>query len=243
MMDAFDSRDAGSSDATPQDVGEAQDVRVQKAHVGVAQQGSIRPTRDRVYELVRQAILLGEYPGGTFIEEEIISTRASVSRTPVREAFHRLAAEQYIDLVPRKGALVRQVSPRELKGMYEARYVIESSVMELICRERIVMPPTIPDLVRQMGSIREITSPKAQLDFIELDWTFHSLVIAMSDNEVLIDLYRSMRSRFDRVFQTVRITPTHLQKVYSEHISILGLLQTFDIDALKETLKGHLKSS
>jgi DNA-binding GntR family transcriptional regulator len=197
-------------------------------------------TRDRVYDFIRHVILTGEYQGGTFIEEEDISARIGVSRTPVREAFHRLSAEQYIDLVPRKGALVRQVSPQELAGMYQARLMFEGSVMELICRERIPISPEIPRLIGRMRDTKLIETPEGRLTFIDLDWSLHCAIVEMSGNDVLTEMYRSIRSRFDRVVLTIAMTQDHVKKVNKEHVAICRLLQAHDADQLRMTLKEHL---
>jgi DNA-binding GntR family transcriptional regulator len=196
-------------------------------------------TRDRVYDFIRHVILTGEYQGGTFIEEEDISARIGVSRTPVREAFHRLNAEQYIDLLPRKGALVRQVSPQELAGIYQARLMIEGSVMELICRERIPVPPEIPDIIERIRDTRSDT-PDGRLAFIELDWSLHCAIVEMCGNDVLTEMYKSIRSRFDRVVRTIVMTQDHVKKVNKEHVAICKLLQAHDADQLRITLKEHL---
>jgi DNA-binding GntR family transcriptional regulator len=198
------------------------------------------PARDGVYDLIRRSILIGEYPGGTFIEEEKISERAGVSRTPVREAFHRLHAEQYIDLMPRKGAMVRQISPQELKGLFEARLLLEGNAMETICRDRVPITATIVHAIEAMREIRDATDGNAMLRFIAMDWSLHCAIIEMGGNDVIIEMYRSLRSRYDRVVRTIKLTPEHLEKVYLEHIQLLGLLQAFDIAGLKRTLKSHL---
>jgi DNA-binding GntR family transcriptional regulator len=197
-------------------------------------------TRDRVYDFIRHVILTGEYQGGTFIEEEDISARIGVSRTPVREAFHRLNAEQYIDLVPRKGALVRQVSPQELAGMYQARLMIEGSVMELICRDRIPISPAIPGIIERMRDTKSVDTPDGRLAYIELDWSLHCAIVEMSGNDVLTEMYRSIRSRFDRVVLTIAMTQDHVKKVNKEHVAICRLLQAHDADQLRVTLKEHL---
>jgi DNA-binding GntR family transcriptional regulator len=197
-------------------------------------------TRDRVYDFIRHVILTGEYQGGTFIEEEDISARIGVSRTPVREAFHRLNAEQYIDLVPRKGALVRQVSPQELAGMYQARLMIEGSVMELICRDRIPISPAIPAIIERMRDTKSVDTPDGRLAYIELDWSLHCAIVEMSGNDVLTEMYRSIRSRFDRVVLTIAMTQDHVKKVNKEHVAICRLLQAHDADQLRMTLKEHL---
>ena len=68
-----------------------------------------KPTRERVYLYVREQILRGRFLGGCFIEEEEISSALGLSRTPVREAFHRLEAERFPDLLPRRGARAARI--------------------------------------------------------------------------------------------------------------------------------------
>jgi DNA-binding GntR family transcriptional regulator len=218
---------------------------------GRAQRGSARanengreagapPTRDRVYNFVRRAILVGEYPGGTFIEEEEISSRVGVSRTPVREAFHRLHGDQYIDLVPRKGALVRQVNVQELAGMYQARLMIEGSVMELVCRERLSISPEIAATIEKMRDAKDVETPDGQLAFIALDWHLHCSIVEMCGNDVIVEMYKSLRSRYDRVGMMVDLSSDHLGKIYREHLTLLGMLQSYDIVGLREILAQHL---
>jgi DNA-binding GntR family transcriptional regulator len=197
-------------------------------------------TRDRVYDFIRHVILTGEYQGGTFIEEEDISARIGVSRTPVREAFHRLYAEQYIDLVPRKGALVRQVSPQELSGMYQARLMFEGSVIERICRERIPVSAEIPVIIDRMRDTKSVGTPEGRLAYVDLDWSLHCAIVEMCGNDILTEMYKSMRSRFDRVVRTIVMSQDHLKKVNKEHLAIFKQLQAHDIDQLRITLKEHL---
>lgn len=207
---------------------------------GGAARETAPPTRDRVYDFVRRAILVGEYPGGTFIEEEDISSRVGVSRTPVREAFHRLHGDQYIELVPRKGALVRQVNIQELAGMYQARLMIEGSVMELVCRERIPISPDIAAIVEKMRNSQNVDTPDRQLAFIGLDWSLHCSIVELCGNDVIIEMYKSLRSRYDRVGMMVELSHHHLEKIYREHVTLLGMLQSYDIDGLRSTLSEHL---
>lgn len=211
-----------------------------KVRAGTEKPPTAPPTRDRVYHFVRRGILLGEYPGGTFIEEEAISSRTGVSRTPVREAFHRLNAEQYIDLVPRKGALVRQVNINELAGMFQARLMIEGSVLELVCKKRTPVPSRLAGIVEKMRLVQRPDTPEGQLDFIGLDWDLHVSLVELCENDVVIEMYKSLRSRYDRVGMSVKFTPGHIQKIYKEHIELIGLLQTYDSAGLRAVLEKHL---
>ncbi len=195
--------------------------------------------RDVVYDFVRKAILLGTYPGGTFIEEEEVCSKVGVSRTPVREAFNRLHADKYIELLPRKGALVRQVSVKELEGMYQARLMVEGTVFEIICQNRPSIPPEIGATIEKMRQLKEVRNPEEQLTFIGLDWHLHSLIVEMCENDVIIDMYKSLRSRYDRVGMIVDMSKDHIEKVYRDHVAIAGMLQSYDAEGLRKTLADH----
>lgn len=219
----------------------AGDQRQPDATVGKVKRNAELSTRERTYEHIRRAILLGEFSGGTFIEEEIISERIGVSRTPVREAFHRLNAEQYITLVPRKGALVRQANPLELNGLFEARLMIESYVFERICGEKITIPQGLSAIVEQMQAIGTISTGEGQLDFIMLDWNLHRSIVDLSGNNVLTEMYDSIQARFYQAARTIVIDVARQQAIYKEHKELLEMLNAYDLDGLKIAIRKHLR--
>ena len=69
----------------------------------IHQDRSVPTARAKAYAYVLDHIIRGDFRGGDFIEEEWVSSAAGVSRTPVREAFHRLESERFIELLPRRG--------------------------------------------------------------------------------------------------------------------------------------------
>ncbi len=198
------------------------------------------PAQQTVYNFIRQAILANDYPSGSFIEEEEVSKRVGVSRTPVREAFQRLKAERYIDLVPRKGARVREATSEEVKGLFEARIMVEGAVIEHICRNRIPVPSALADIVERMRKIELVEPNIDRILFTELDWSFHTSIVGMCQNLVLAEAYKTMRSRHDRATRLVQLTPERHEIVYMEHVTMLGLLQAYDNDALQNLLRRHL---
>ncbi len=149
-----------------------------------AQDAESRPARERVYAHVREQILRGVYAGGSFVEEEAISSVMGVSRTPVREAFHRLEAERFIDLLPRRGALVRQVTAQELADLYETRRMIEGYAVARICRERIVLPETMEAVLDRLDAI----AGSDHFARVELNREFHFGMVQALGNEVLSEL-------------------------------------------------------
>lgn len=197
-----------------------------------------KPTRERVYLYVREQILRGRFPGGSFVEEEEISSALGVSRTPVREAFHRLEAERFIDLLPRRGALVRQVTAQELLDLYEARRMIEGHAISRICREEIPLPS-------DMQAILDELERMPQGDYfnrVELNRQFHFVMVAAVGNVVLSELYQSLGARQQRVAMTaINTDPTRIVRISKEHHALIAALSNWDEEKALAVLEQHLR--
>ena len=86
---------------------------------------------DEIAFRLQAAILDGEFPPGTHLQQDELCARFGVSRTPVREALRKLQAQHLVDLVPNKGATVRTPSRHELSEVYVLRAELEGFAAEL----------------------------------------------------------------------------------------------------------------
>jgi DNA-binding GntR family transcriptional regulator len=80
---------------------------------------------DRVYEVLQGRIIGGDLEVGSRIHQENVSAELGVSRTPVREALARLAAEGLVEFLPNRGARVAEVAFDDMRTSYEARLALE----------------------------------------------------------------------------------------------------------------------
>ena len=194
--------------------------------------------RDRAYAFVRDGILRRTIKAGVFLEEEQVSAAVGVSRTPVREAFHRLAAERWLELVPRRGARVRQVTAQELVDVYEARRVIEGHAMRLLCVARQDVPVLSHTLLDAMCADGADTIEQ----HVSLDQQFHRSLVATLGNAVLIEMYDSLRARQQQVaLCAFAADPGRLQTILGEHRALLDALTRFDVAEAEAILSVHLQ--
>ena len=201
-----------------------------------AQEAEGRPARERVYAYVREQILRGVFAGGSFVEEEEISSAMGVSRTPVREAFHRLEAERFIDLLPRRGALVRQVTAQELADLYETRRMIEGYAVARICREKIVLPASMEDILDRLDEGGD------HFARVELNREFHFVMVRALGNEVLSELYQSLGARQQRVaMRALAADPGRIERIRREHRDFLAALRDHDEVRARAVLDEHLR--
>ncbi len=89
----------------------------------------------------------GELPAGSWLREAILAQRIGVSRTPIREALNRLAAEGLVELSRNKGAQVVSFSPEDVAGLYDVRAGFEPHAALLS------VPNLTDDDVEQLASL------------------------------------------------------------------------------------------
>jgi DNA-binding GntR family transcriptional regulator len=86
---------------------------------------------ERALDTLREDILRGALPAGARLGEVELADRLGVSRTPVREALSRLAAEGLVELVPNRGARVASWTVDELEGVFALRSLLEPQLTAL----------------------------------------------------------------------------------------------------------------
>ncbi|GAB5894628.1 GntR family transcriptional regulator [Mycolicibacterium mageritense] len=195
--------------------------------------------RDRVYEWVRDEIIKGTLPGGRFLDEVWVSESVGTSRTPVREAFHRLNSEKFIDLLPRRGAQVRSVTSREMEEVYASRRLIEGHAASALCSAEAGAPP---DLETLAGQMEEAGRAEDWFTVARLDRTFHRTIVDAHGNSVLTELYDALRSRQQRVaVRAMQIRPQRLPEIDRQHRAIIAALAHNSVDEVIAILNEHLR--
>lgn len=196
-----------------------------------------RPARDLVYDYVRQGILHGRLEAGTFLEEEQVSAAVGVSRTPVREAFQQLQGERLLDLLPRRGAMIRLVTVQELLEILETRLMIETHAVRTLCRGRQPLPDEMGAALAQMQRQPDADIPS----HVQLNTAFHKALVEAGGNGVITGLYRSITFQQERVAMTaVSIGPGRQRVILLEHEQLAAALEAHDEVAAVAVLGKHL---
>ena len=195
----------------------------------------------RVYVWVRERILDGTFPGGRLLSEGEVSDALEVSRTPVREAFLRLEAEDMLELYPKRGALVVSVSTTELLEVHEARALVETWAGRVVAGN--------PDRTAVTEQLRQrISEARAALEagdvraFQRGDRSFHTTLLAGAGNGLLADFYGSLRDRQLRGgLRAAQSLPGRGEEILKQHEAIVDALERGDGDAVATLLGTHLR--
>ena len=81
--------------------------------------------REIILENIRDAIVSGRLKAGSKVSEPELAERYGISRTPIREAFRQLESEGYLTVIPRRGAIVSEFSPKDIEEFYAIKSIME----------------------------------------------------------------------------------------------------------------------
>ena len=202
--------------------------------------GGTEPAAERAYEHTKSAIIRGELGAGTMTSELLVCQQLGISRTPVHEAFLRLAAEGLLSLESRKGAVVRPMSPSEARDVLEMREAIEAAAAVRVIAEGC--PPELISALRDLVAAQERALGDRDTDgFVEADDAFHTAIVTASGNSVAAHFTRFLRDRQQRLrHQLFRVRPEHFPAVVEQHRLLAGALAAGDAPRYRAILAEHV---
>ena len=152
---------------------------------------------DRAYRLIKHGILHGEFPEGGFLVESEILSRYAIGRTPFREACNRLHNEQLLEVVPRRGYFVPELSFRGVRDLLETRILVEGIAAELAAHR--AEPAEINVLEDYYAEALRAARENALDALIEANQKFHLQIARMTHNRELETLLRGLLERSTRL--------------------------------------------
>ena len=142
------------------------------------------PTKkDRVSEVIRQAIVSGKLRPGERIVEMQVSKELGVGNTAVREALFALESKGFVTRVPNKGTFVTKLSIEDVEQIFDARREMEGLAVELL--EKRVADADIELLQTLVNGMRQAVLAENLLDLYNYDVQFHSTIWRLSGNRFL----------------------------------------------------------
>ncbi|MBR2062855.1 MAG: GntR family transcriptional regulator [Anaerotignum sp.] len=198
------------------------------------------PLRDVVFNTLRDAILTGKLVPGERLMENQLAEKLGVSRTPVREALRMLELENLVELVPRKGAQVLDMSEKDIVNILEVRSALEGLATSVACKKM-----TKEDL-QQLKNM-EVDFEKAVADndvehFVDIDEDFHDLIFAATENDKLINIFRNLRIQLYRYrMAQAKNNETSMSTIVAHHRSIIRAIENHDSEEGASIAQGHIK--
>lgn len=187
---------------------------------------------------IREMVIVGVLRPGDKISEQALCQRFGVSRTPLREALKVLASEGMLQLLPRRGAIVANVSPEEIDELFPVMAALEALAGELVCKHA-----SDEDLAR-LGAIHDhMMSAHAAKDeptYLQANRSFHETLVSVAGNATLTASYMQILTR-TRAFRFVaRKSTENWQAAVRDHHAIMDALKVRNATRLSRLLRRHV---
>ena len=196
-----------------------------------------RSLGDHVFENLRQAIIRGDVAPGDRLVESRIAEVLDISRTPVREAIHKLEREGLLRKLPHGGFTVVHLSREDIEETFGIRCLLESYAARLAAlnhREEDLLP--LEEKIREF----QACLAKGRLEELpRINTEFHNLFYALSQSPKLIKLINDLR---DQIFRFRRILLKMDTRTSNEdHRNMLEAIRQRDVDRVEKLVKEHIE--
>ncbi|CAA9353966.1 MAG: Transcriptional regulator, GntR family [uncultured Frankineae bacterium] len=198
-----------------------------------------QPLRSLVSDELRRLVVTGELAPGTRIVEDRLAARLGVSRNPVREALQALASEGFVEILPRRGAVVAQITAEQAEDLFDVRAALEPLAARLAARR--ASGPGVARLREILRRARQATDQQELDQLASYNTDFHSLVVELSGNDYLGLLVAPMARRVQWVFRTS--AATRAPHSWAEHEQLLQAIATGDEDHAEAIARAHVTAA
>lgn len=185
-----------------------------------------RSLKSEVTARLRQEIIEGVHPPGTHLVEQNLADQYGVSRGPVREAILQLEQEGLVQVLPRRGTLVTELSPKEAWEIYTLRGHLEGLAVRMAANNWTdLLSNRLRALLTEMNSLGD----NDWLEAMQMDLEFHRVIVEASGNRTLTQMYASMDSKIVACFLAVkRLLAASPTGMVDRHAGLVEVLERRD---------------
>lgn len=193
----------------------------------------------QVYRLVRGLIVRLALLPNQFLSEKDVAASLDISKTPVREAFIRLAEDGIVRIVPKSGTYV---APIDLERASEGVFIWAS--LESSCAWQAAQQFSMDDI----GGLRDLLSEEEKCieagdveGFVRTNARFHATIFAMADLADARKMIDSARFEVDRVLRLRQgFYLDNMERSHAEHGELVNAIVRHDAEGARETMLRHL---
>ena len=189
------------------------------------------------YQKIKAAILNEMYEPNQILNERKLAEEFQISRTPVREALKILEGEGWVKIIPWKGAIVNQITQKEIDEIFQIRLIIEPAIIELL-QNKIDYKKRA--YLYKLSENQKKT--KTKKEFILADREFHMTFAEWTENLQLIEMVKGLNDRIYMVGHKAINSKDSKREEESleEHYKIIQALKNNDIMLAKNFMIAHV---
>jgi DNA-binding GntR family transcriptional regulator len=191
-----------------------------------------------VFDNLKQAIIRGDVPSGERLVESTIAETLDISRTPVREAIHKLEREGFLKKLPRGGFVVDILTKEDIEETFGIRSVLESYAARLATLKH--QKEELAPLEKKIDEFQKYLN-QGKLDILpKVNTEFHDLLYALSRSPKLIKMIHDLRDQIFR-FRQLILKKRRLAKMsHEDHRQMLAAIKRRDAEGVEKLVRAHI---
>jgi DNA-binding GntR family transcriptional regulator len=203
----------------------------------VAKRANSKTKMDQIVEILREAVLTGEFTSGARLLQDDLAERFNTSSTPIREALRQLQAEGILEHSPYRGVQVAEVKMEDVREVYMVRAVMESFVT------RLAVPYLNHARVEQLRALqaqmREYVANNELPNLRRTNYEFHLLIYEAANMPYSIKIIKTLwaQSPWDALY----VLPGRAPKSLEEHERILDAIADQDAKLAGQRIQEHIE--
>jgi DNA-binding GntR family transcriptional regulator len=197
---------------------------------------------DEILTRLRDHIVEGNIPDGSRVPERQLCEMLQISRTPLREALKVLASEGLVELLPNRGARVRQLSERDLGELFDVMGGLEGLAGRLACEN--ITDEEIAEIERLHYEMYGFYLHRDMHNYFLVNQLIHQKIVEASRNATLTSTYANFAGRIRRVRYSANFARKRERwgEAMREHETILDALRRRAGSELSDILFAHLRN-
>ena len=211
-------------------------VAAEKLNLEVFKQEKNQPIHQWAHQVLRTNMIELHVSPGQQLSENEVAEALGISRTPVREAFIRLAEDGLLVVTPQKRSIVASIDLDQAKEARFIRCAVEKAVFRQVCGK--LSADADAELAANIEQQISCHEKQAFDQMLIVDNDFHRIIFKSCGKELSWEYLKRLDFNYDRL--RIMVLPLVSEGVIAEHRKILELLRSGAVESIDAVVDGHL---
>jgi DNA-binding GntR family transcriptional regulator len=206
---------------------------------GVQARGKDEPLGDFAYRVLRDAIRSGKIVPHEHLREADVAQWLNISRTPVREAFHRLISQSLLTNGPWNGVMVADLDLQQLTELYAVRESLEGTAANLAARH--ATSAELDDLSKIVAF--EGKGKRRPEKYVVINRELHQMIYQAAHNRYLLQSLNTVVDALGLLHHSTFVLPGSIEQAHRDHVQIISAIRNGEPEKAAELAREHVRHS
>ncbi len=190
------------------------------------------------FQKLRSLLVEGVIAPGSKLNERELAESLNVSRTPIREAIKRLAADGLVELIANRGAIAVQLSHADVVHTFDVIAQLEGYSGELAAKN--ISAATLSELEALQYEMMASYARRDLSNYYKLNLRIHHLINQAANNPVLTQLFSQVNARIEALRFRSNQNGVKWEKAVEEHQEMIDALKAHDSERMRKVMIQHV---